>query len=138
MTRAMHNLPGTALALGAALAMVAPASGQTPLTPEDSLLAAAIFEEMVEIPSVSGSEAAQTILETTAARLREAGIPTQIGGPDSAQVLVARLEGTGERPPLLLLAHLDVVPALREDWSTDPFTLVEEDGWWYGRGTDDN
>jgi acetylornithine deacetylase/succinyl-diaminopimelate desuccinylase-like protein len=138
MTRAMHSVPGTALALGAALAMVAPASGQTPLTPEDSLLAAAIFEEMVEIPSVSGSEAAQTILETTAARLREAGIPTQIGGPDSAQVLVARLEGTGERPPLLLLAHLDVVPALREDWSTDPFTLVEQDGWWYGRGTDDN
>jgi acetylornithine deacetylase/succinyl-diaminopimelate desuccinylase-like protein len=37
-----------------------------------------------------------------------------------------------------MLAHLDVVPALREDWSTDPFTLVEQDGWWYGRGTDDN
>jgi acetylornithine deacetylase/succinyl-diaminopimelate desuccinylase-like protein len=37
-----------------------------------------------------------------------------------------------------MLAHLDVVPALREDWSTDPFTLVEQDGWWYGRGTEDN
>jgi acetylornithine deacetylase/succinyl-diaminopimelate desuccinylase-like protein len=37
-----------------------------------------------------------------------------------------------------MLAHLDVVPALREDWSTDPFTLVERDGWWYGRGTEDN
>ncbi|CAN5834863.1 M20/M25/M40 family metallo-hydrolase [soil metagenome] len=125
-------------ALAAALAMAAPALAQEALTPADSLLAAEIFEEMIEIPSVSGTAAAQTILETTAARLREAGIDTQIGGPDSAQVLVARLEGAGARPPLLMLAHLDVVPALREDWSTDPFTLVEQDGWWYGRGTDDN
>lgn len=125
-------------ALAAALAMAAPARAQEALAPADSLLAAEIFEEMIEIPSVSGTAAAQTILETTAARLREAGIDTQIGGPDSAQVLVARLEGAGARPPLLMLAHLDVVPALREDWSTDPFTLVEQDGWWYGRGTDDN
>ncbi|HYO45183.1 MAG TPA: M20/M25/M40 family metallo-hydrolase [Gemmatimonadota bacterium] len=134
----MRSAPAAAIGLAAALAVAAPAAGQSALTPEDSLLAAAIYEEMVEIPSVSGSEAAQTILSVTADRLRVAGISTEIAGPDSAQVLVARLEGTGERPPLLMLAHLDVVPALREDWSTDPFTLVESDGWWYGRGTEDN
>ncbi len=126
------------LGLGALLASPAAAFGQTPLGAEDSLLAAEIYAELVEIPSVSGSEDSQRILSVTAARLEAAGIETEIAGPDSAQVLVARLPGSGRRPPILMLAHLDVVPALREDWSTDPFTLVEQDGWWYGRGTDDN
>ncbi|HJR52990.1 MAG TPA: M20/M25/M40 family metallo-hydrolase [Gemmatimonadota bacterium] len=125
------------LVLGALLAGPAASSGQA-LSAEDSLLVAEIYAEMVEIPSVSASEDAQRILAVTAARLETAGIETEIAGPDSAQVLVARLAGTGERPPLLLLAHLDVVPALREDWSVDPFTLVLDDGWWYGRGTEDN
>ena len=132
---AAHGL--VPLALGALLAGPAAASGQT-LSAEDSLLVAEIYAEMVEIPSVSGSEDSQRILSVTAARLEAAGIETQIAGPDSAQVLVARLAGTGDRPPLLLLAHLDVVPALREDWSVDPFTLLLDDGWWYGRGTEDN
>ena len=131
----MRLLP---LGLGALLAAPAAAAGQAALSAEDSLLAAEIYAEMVEIPSVSGSEDSQRILAVTAARLEAAGIETEIAGPDTAQVLVARLPGTGERPPLLLLAHLDVVPALREDWTTDPFTLVEQDGWWYGRGTADN
>ena len=46
--------------------------------------------------------------------------------------LVARLRGTGARKPILLLAHLDVVPANREDWSIDPFKLIEKDGYFYG------
>jgi acetylornithine deacetylase/succinyl-diaminopimelate desuccinylase-like protein len=51
---------------------------------------------------------------------------------------VARYHGTGARRPILLVAHLDVVDARREDWTTDPFTLVEKDGWFYGRGTVDD
>ena len=50
----------------------------------------------------------------------------------------ARYRGTGARKPLLLLAHLDVVEAKREDWSIDPFTLLEKDGFFYGRGTSDD
>ena len=116
-----------ALSLAATLPGALPAAAQSPLTTEDSLLAAGIYEQLVEIPSVSGSEAAETILSATAMRLRAGGFPSEdvvIAGPDGAKVLVARFHGTGQRPPLLLLAHLDVVPALREDWSTDPFTLV--------------
>ena len=52
--------------------------------------------------------------------------------------LVARLRGTRVRRPILLLAHLDVVEALREDWTVDPFTLLERDGYYYGRGTTDD
>ena len=52
--------------------------------------------------------------------------------------LVARLHGTGARKPILLVAHLDVVPALREDWSVDPFKLTEQDGYYYARGTSDD
>ena len=51
---------------------------------------------------------------------------------------VARLRGTGARKPMLLMAHLDVVEARREDWSFDPFTLTEKDGFFYGRGTTDD
>jgi acetylornithine deacetylase/succinyl-diaminopimelate desuccinylase-like protein len=51
--------------------------------------------------------------------------------------LVARLRGSGARKPMLLIAHLDVVEAKREDWQRDPFTLVEENGYFYARGTSD-
>jgi acetylornithine deacetylase/succinyl-diaminopimelate desuccinylase-like protein len=60
-------------------------------------------------------------------------------GPDPRKGnLVARLRGTGAKRPLLLLAHLDVVEAKREDWSFDPFTFREQDGFFYGRGTSDD
>ena len=58
-------------------------------------------------------------------------------GPRRGNV-VARLRGRGSGKPVLFLAHLDVVPAQRADWSTDPFTLVEQDGYFYGRGTTDD
>lgn len=59
------------------------------------------------------------------------------GGPKKG-MLVARLKGSGAKRPLLLLAHLDVVEAKREDWTRDPFKLVEEDGYFYARGAFDN
>lgn len=54
--------------------------------------------------------------------------------------LVARLRGSGAsgQKPILLLAHLDVVAARREDWSIDPFAFTEKDGFYYGRGTSDD
>ena len=77
-----------------------------------------------------------------AARLEAAGLPKadiHVLGPNPRKGnLVARLRGTGQRKPLLLLAHLDVVEARREDWSFDPFVFREEGGYFYGRGTSDD
>lgn len=77
-----------------------------------------------------------------AARLHAAGYSEEealVTGPhDSAGNLVVRLRGRSSDSLVLLIAHLDVVDALASDWSTDPFALTEDDGWWYGRGTTDN
>ena len=82
--------------------------------------------------------------ETAAARvaarwLGEAGITAQLVelAPGRAH-LIARLEGQGRGRPVLVLAHLDTVPARREEWTSDPWTLTERDGFLYGRGVQDN
>jgi acetylornithine deacetylase/succinyl-diaminopimelate desuccinylase-like protein len=78
-----------------------------------------------------------------AQRFRDAGFPEadiQILGPndkDRKKNVVVRFHGTGKHKPLLLIGHLDVVEAHREDWTVDPFTFVEKDGFFYGRGTQD-
>jgi acetylornithine deacetylase/succinyl-diaminopimelate desuccinylase-like protein len=77
-----------------------------------------------------------------AAWLQAAGFPAQeifIGGalPHKGN-LVARLRGTGAKAPIILMAHIDVVEAEREDWNMDPFVLHEVDEYFYGRGTLDD
>jgi acetylornithine deacetylase/succinyl-diaminopimelate desuccinylase-like protein len=76
-----------------------------------------------------------------AQRFRDAGFPekdVQVLGPnDRKKNLVLRYHGTGSQKPVLLIGHLDVVEARREDWTTDPFQFVEKDGYFYGRGTQD-
>ena len=101
-----------------------------------------IYKELVEINTVDPNGDNTRAAEAMAARLRAAGFPAadvQVLVPQPRKGnLVARLRGTGRRRPLLLLAHLDVVEARREDWSADPFTLLEKDGYFYGRGTGDD
>ena len=104
-----------------------------------------IYKELIEInttdtPAGNVTKAADAM----AARLKAAGFPAadvQVLGPDPRKGnLVARWRasaGAG-RKPILLLAHLDVVEAKREDWSFDPFTFLEKDGFFYGRGTSDD
>ena len=60
-----------------------------------------------------------------------------LGPNDRKGNLVARLHGSGAHKPILIIGHLDVVEARREDWTTDPFQFVEKDGYFYGRGTQD-
>jgi acetylornithine deacetylase/succinyl-diaminopimelate desuccinylase-like protein len=101
-----------------------------------------IFKELVEINTVTATGDTAQAAEAMAARLRAAGFAEpdlQVFTPTARKGnLVARLRGTGARQPILLLAHLDVVEARRDDWSMDPFKLIEQDGHFYGRGTSDD
>ncbi len=105
-------------------------------------LALDLFRELIEINTVE-SEGTAPAAEAMARRLLDAGFAREdvhIVGPDDRKVnLVARLRGrdTG-RAPILLLAHLDVVEALRSDWTIDPWTFTEADGYYYGRGVKDD
>ena len=104
-------------------------------------LAHDIFKQLIEINTTDSVGNVTTASEAMAQRFREAGFADsdiQILGPnDRKKNLVVRLHGTGKDKPLLLIGHLDVVEAHREDWTTDPFTFVEEGGFFYGRGTQD-
>lgn len=105
-------------------------------------LGRSIFKQLIEInttdtPTGNVTAAAKAM----ARRLLAAGFPSadvQVLGPNPRKYnMVARIHGTGARKPILLICHLDVVQALRQDWSTDPFTFLEKDGYFYGRGTED-
>jgi acetylornithine deacetylase/succinyl-diaminopimelate desuccinylase-like protein len=101
-----------------------------------------IFKQLIEINTTDSVGNVTKAAEAVADRLKAAGFPpsdVQVLGPDPRKHnVVARYRGTGARRPLLLLAHLDVVEARREDWSVDPFTFLEKDGFFYGRGTSDD
>jgi acetylornithine deacetylase/succinyl-diaminopimelate desuccinylase-like protein len=101
-----------------------------------------IYKELIEINTVTATGDTARAAEAMAARLRGAGFAdaeVNVFSPAPRKGnLVARLRGTGARKPILLLAHLDVVPADPEDWSVDPFKLTEQDGYYYGRGTGDD
>ena len=126
------------------LASVAQAASAQALRPDQAEFRS-LYKELVEtnteVTDGSCTQAAQQI----AARLRAAGIPdgqiTLFSAPDHPKDggIVAVYPGTSaELKPLLLLAHIDVVVAKRSDWTRDPFTLVEENGYFFGRGTADD
>src|SRR6266550_4782648 len=99
-----------------------------------------IFEQLININTTGSSGSTTIASQAMADRLIKAGFPAadvQVIGPAGSKNfnIVARYRGTGREKPILLLAHLDVVEARREDWSVDPFTLTEQDGFFYGRGT---
>jgi acetylornithine deacetylase/succinyl-diaminopimelate desuccinylase-like protein len=108
----------------------------------DQALTREIFKELIEINTTNSTGNTTIAAQAMAARLKTAGFTDNdifIGGPnDRSGNLVARLKGSGKKKPLLLLAHLDVVEALREDWTTDPFKFEEIDGFYYARGSRDD
>ena len=137
----MPTSPRHSLTLAVALVLLpVGAAAQTVPPPAHRQLARAILEELVEINTVrdSGATRAATAL---AKRLTSGGFPAEdvhlLGPKPHKQNLVVRLPGRGKAKPILFLAHLDVVEARREDWSLDPFTLTEREGYFYGRGTMD-
>jgi acetylornithine deacetylase/succinyl-diaminopimelate desuccinylase-like protein len=102
-----------------------------------------IFRELVEINTSPEGGSVAPAARAVAARLAAAGFAAadvETIGPNASCVnVVATLRGRDAAArPVLLLAHLDVVPAKREDWEFDPYVLREENGWFLGRGTMDN
>jgi acetylornithine deacetylase/succinyl-diaminopimelate desuccinylase-like protein len=128
------------LAAGLAVAGVAQAAELTPVQQQMR----AIYQELVETNTTNSIGSCTLAAQKMAKRLKAGGfkdsemqlvIPP--GGPKKGN-LVARLKGDGSKKPLLLLAHIDVVEANREDWERDPFKLVEENGMFYARGASDD
>jgi acetylornithine deacetylase/succinyl-diaminopimelate desuccinylase-like protein len=101
-----------------------------------------VYQELVQINTTASAGDTYQAAQAMAARLKAAGFPDEdihvFQTAPKRGNLVARLRGTAKRKPILLMAHIDVVEAKREDWTTDPFQLVEKDGYFYGRGTSDD
>ena len=113
-------------------------------TPEE-LAFRDIYRELIETNTTLSVGDCTALSQKIAERLRKAGYADStihvLVPPDQPKQgnIVAMLEGKNKRAKaLMLLAHLDVVEAKREDWERDPFVLVEEDGYFYGRGTADD
>jgi len=134
-----------AAVLCGALLLVLPggAAAQTETPAAGRRLARDIFRELIEINTTDSLGNTPRAARVMAQRLLAAGFPAPdvrvLIGPDAKHGnLVARYRGTGRARPIVVFAHLDVVPARRADWSVDPFTLLEKDGYFYGRGTTDD
>jgi acetylornithine deacetylase/succinyl-diaminopimelate desuccinylase-like protein len=104
-------------------------------------LALDIYKQLIEINTTDSVGNVTAAAEVMAKRFRDAGFPdgdiSVLGPNERKKNVVVRLHGSGKHKPVLLIGHLDVVEARREDWTTDPFQLVEKDGYYYGRGTTD-
>jgi acetylornithine deacetylase/succinyl-diaminopimelate desuccinylase-like protein len=131
------------LFLAAALLSGTAASAQ--LRPDQAAFRG-LYKELIETNTTVSAGSCTLAAERMATRLKAAGFGDAdiklFNGPmDRPQDggLVATLAGKDAKSKaILLLAHIDVVEAKRADWERDPFTLIEEGGWFYGRGTSDD
>jgi len=132
-----------AAALAAGVFIAGPAMAQAPQPGEAGFRS--LYKELVETNTTASAGSCTLAAERMAARLKAAGFPDNdlhiLVPPDHPKDgnLVAVYPGKDPKAKaVLLLAHIDVVEAKREDWTRDPFTLVEEGGYFYGRGASDD
>lgn len=135
-------MPTFRLALVLAAVALAPSAARAQ-SPDEAAFRA-MFKEMVETDTSAATGDCTALATRTAARMQAAGFPAanlQVLVPDGAPKagnLVAWIPGRDPKAKaVLMLGHLDVVNAFRGDWTRDPFTLVEENGQFYGRGVSD-
>jgi acetylornithine deacetylase/succinyl-diaminopimelate desuccinylase-like protein len=135
----MTRVAKFAVALPLMLCMVA--AGRAQEKEKNQQLAREILQQLIEINTTDSVGNVTAASEAMAKRLRLAGFSEQdldLAGPrDNKKNLVVRYRGQGKRKPVLFIGHLDVVEARRADWTSDPFTFLEKDGYFYGRGTED-
>ena len=139
-SRPWHALAVVMLASIAAIAQAA-----APRADDGEAGFRALYKELVETNTTLSAGSCTVAAEKMAARLQRAGMPAgamQVLAPEDhpqSGSLVASYPGRNAKlKPILLLAHIDVVEARREDWERDPFTLVEEGGYFYARGSSDD
>src|SRR5271156_1768290 len=132
------------LSAAAVACLAGPVHGAQPASNDEAAFRD-LYKELVEINTTRSVGSCTRAAEAMRTRLATAGIPAadmQILAPADRPndgALIAVLQGRDRRlKPILLLAHIDVVEAKREDWERDPFKLVEENGWFYGRGASDD
>src|SRR5215210_1716935 len=117
-------------------------AAQRALTP-DQREAREILQQLIEINTSYKGGSTSRAARAIAARFLAAGFPAsdvRVIGPagDKDSSVVVRFQGTSTTSkPILLIAHIDVVEALRSDWTLEPYKLTEQDGFFYGRGTSD-
>ena len=106
-----------------------------------------IYRDIIAFRTAAGHGQMDEMVTYLTDRLAEAGFPDRDlmvtdydSDGDATQGLIVRYRGDGSSgaKPIVMLAHMDMVDALPDDWERDPFTLVEEDGYFFGRGTQDN
>ena len=123
------------------VAIAAPATAQPQADGATRQAERALFEKVVEIPTVYGRPAEfRKLTALLASEFREAGMTSVIKDHDNTQSIIARWksERPGGKKPILLMAHMDVVDAKAADWKHPPFEFREEGGYYLGRGTNDN
>jgi acetylornithine deacetylase/succinyl-diaminopimelate desuccinylase-like protein len=140
-----------ALVLGAALSSAAsaatdPRTVPTQLPPAWQAKTRAVFKQAIEIPTVHHRGQMQKMAELLASQFRGAGIPAAdihimpyeaLPGDQTVALIVRWRSPRATKKPMLILGHMDVVEAKREDWKFDPFVFREEGGYFLGRGTSD-
>jgi acetylornithine deacetylase/succinyl-diaminopimelate desuccinylase-like protein len=140
MHKLMSGIVGLTLAAAPVMAEELPMG---PLRPDQTEFRA-LYKELVETNTTLSSGSCTLAAERMAAHLKKAGFTDSelslFAAPDHPKEggLTAHLSGSSaSAKPILLLGHLDVVEAKREDWTRDPFTLIEENNYFYARGTSD-
>jgi len=138
------------LALATAFLTCAAVAAPAPQRTAQELKAREIYAKVVSIPTSKGNGRVPEMAEYLAGQFRAAGFPAEDvrvvpfkGVGDQTASLVVRYRsggkgGSGKAKPILLIAHMDVVTAKREDWERDPYQFIEDNGYFYGRGTFDD
>jgi acetylornithine deacetylase/succinyl-diaminopimelate desuccinylase-like protein len=139
----MHKRILAATLLAVSAPVCAPQLAPLQLNGQDRQLSRDIFQQLININSTDSVGSVTAVATAIRQRLLAAGFPAtdlMLTGPnDRKQNLVVTYHGKpgGSLKPLLVICHIDVVEARREDWTTDPFVFTEKDGFFYGRGTQD-
>src|SRR5438067_7430142 len=145
MKRVLSFLAAAAVS-ASAVAAVDPRTVPAQLPPAWQAKTRAVFKEAIEIPSVHNRGQVPRVAKLLADQFKAAGIPDAgihfmpyeaLPGDQTEALIVRWRSPHATKKPMLILGHMDVVEAKREDWKYDPFVLREEGGYFYGRGTSD-